>query len=128
MRVSARMHVICTYGCGGRGRVGILFSCFLVLFHFLLFSFHGKASHHFHPLLTPVPPTSGANWSPLEFTWQSLLLLQNPSLPALGCGSYYKNASKFIVLSCGDCFVISLFIFESLYQLNEVSGGGEASN
>lgn len=86
------MQVICTYGHGDRGRVGILFSCFLFLFHFLLFSFHAKASHHFHPFLTPAlpRPTNGANWSPLEFTWQSLLLLQNPSLPALGCSSFYR--------------------------------------
>lgn len=127
--VSARMHVICLYTDGGRGRVGIPCSCFLFLFHCLLFSFHGKASHHFCPLLTPAPHLpSGANCSPLEFSWQSLLLLQTPSLPALGCGSFHRMLPNSLYSPVVILLLLVYLFFKSLYQLNEIPGGGEANN
>lgn len=89
--INARMHNLLV-----RGRSQLVF-------HFLLFSFHGKANHLFwlpSPSCPPYPVVL------MEAPGVYLVITPFVADAFFACDSLHRNASKFIILFCNDSFVI----------------------
>lgn len=81
------------------------------------------------PLLLPALPAQYADLELPEVDLAITPLLQTPSLPALGCGSFHRMLPELLYSPVMILLLlVYLLVLKSLFQLNEVSGEGDTNN
>lgn len=105
------MHVICLYRDGGRGRVGIPF-CFLIPFSSFQLPWRSQPLFLSPFLFLPSLP-SGANLEPPGVDMAITPFVAEPFFACSWLWLFPQKASKFIILSCDNSFVID-YLFKKV--------------